>query len=161
MEAPTPTFCQDLMSKNLKKKCNFSKACKRMAKNSYSNLNLNKLDDKNQKEKSKIKKAHNKRHQSQKFKLKQYDDIEDINEEEIRTRSKSKSITKKKRNKEIFNNIKDFIKYHKFKLRNDFDRKHSEQFLSSKEEAFEKPFLLTEELCEEKNRNFNFTLKND
>ena len=50
---------------------------------------------------------------------------------------------------------------HKFKLRNDFDRKHSEQFLQSKEAAFEKPFLLGEENDEEKNLKFNFTLKND
>ena len=119
----------------------------------------------NQGEKSKKKKdqlSHNKRSYSQNFKLKEYEDIEEeIEEDEIITRSKSKSITKKNKNKEIFNNFKDFIKYHKFKLRNDFDRKHSEQFLSSKEEAFKKPFLLTEDNFEEKNRTFNYTLKND
>ena len=43
-------------------------------------------------------------------------------------------------------NIKDFIKNHKFKLRNDFDKKHVEKFLSSKEEAFKIPFLLSEEM---------------
>ena len=44
------------------------------------------------------------------------------------------------------NNIYDFIKNHKFKLRNDFDKKHVEKFLSAKEEAFKIPFLLTEEM---------------
>ena len=44
------------------------------------------------------------------------------------------------------NNIKDFIENHKFKLRNDFDKKHVEKFLSSKEEAFKIPFLLSEEM---------------
>ena len=44
------------------------------------------------------------------------------------------------------NNIIDFIKHHKFKLRNDFDKKHVEKFLSSKEEAFTIPFLSMEEL---------------
>ena len=119
------------------------------------------IKEKNQKKK-KDQLSHNKRSYSQNFKLKEYEDIEEeIEEDEIITRSKSKSITKKNKNKEIFNNFKDFIKYHKFKLRNDFDRKHSEQFLSSKEEAFKKPFLLTEDNFEEKNRTFNYTLKND
>ncbi len=60
MEAPTPTFCKDLMSKNLKK-CNFSKACEKISivkpkgKYSCSNLNSNKFIVRNQGEKSKKK----------------------------------------------------------------------------------------------------------
>ena len=42
-------------------------------------------------------------------------------------------------------NIYEFIKKHKFKLRNDFDKKNCKKFLLSKEQAFEKPFLLNEE----------------
>ena len=42
-------------------------------------------------------------------------------------------------------NIYEFIKNHKFKLRNDFDKKNSEKFLLSKEEAFEKPFSFLKE----------------
>ena len=40
------------------------------------------------------------------------------------------------------NDIQEFMKKGKFKLRNDFDKKNTEQFLSSKELAFEMPFLL-------------------
>ena len=42
-------------------------------------------------------------------------------------------------------NIYEFIKNHKFNLRNDFDKKNSKKFLLSKEQAFEKPFLIEEE----------------
>ena len=163
MEAPTPTFCKDFASKRLKKHHNFSNACERVGrikpKGKKSCMNLNKLDNNLKKEKSKMKKDSHKRHHSQKFKLREYSDICEINDNKSHN---SKSKKKKSKQKVIINNILDFIKKHKFKLRNDFDRKHSEQFLLSKETAFEKPFELTEELVEEKkNLKFVFTLKND
>ena len=42
--------------------------------------------------------------------------------------------------------IRNLMKKNKFRLRNDFDRKHTEQFLFSKESAFEMPFLLNENI---------------
>ena len=158
MEAPTPTFCKDFASKRLKKHNNFSNACEKVnkikPKGKKSCMNLNKLDNKLKKEKDqKIKKTSHKRHHSQKFKLREYEDIGEVDD--------NKSHHKKSKKKNIINNIHDFIKKHKFKLRNDFDRKHSEQFFLSKEAAFEKPFSLSEEIVIEKNRNFVFTLKND
>ena len=70
------------------------------------------------KKKSKISKiikdkSQKKRHRSDLFKMRKYD----------------------------INNINEFIAKHEFKLRNDFDKKNSEKSLSSKEKAFEKPFL--------------------
>ena len=167
MEAPTPTFCKDFASKRLKKHHNFSNACERVGrikpKGKKSCMNLNKLDNNLKKEKKDIKKfklvkPSNKRHHSQKFKLREYE----IKEMEDNKSDNSKSITRK-RNKsiKIINNIHDFIKKHRFKLRNDFDRKHSEQFLQSKETAFEMPILSSDEIVLEKNKNFEFTLKGD
>ena len=162
MEAPTPTFGKNFASKKLKKNHNFSNACERVGrikpKGKKSCVNLNKLNNSNKKEKSKLKKESQKRHHSQKFKLRDYSDICEINDNKSYNIKNNKNKSKKK---VIINNILDFIKKHKFKLRNDFDRKHSEQFLLSKEEAFEKPFALSEELVEEKNIKFVFTLKND
>ena len=43
------------------------------------------------------------------------------------------------------NKVNDFIKNHKFKLRNDFDKRNAEEFLLSKEEAFNIPFCYSEE----------------
>jgi hypothetical protein len=40
--------------------------------------------------------------------------------------------------------IEEFLIKHKFKISNKFDQKHSEKFLISKEEAFEKPFVQLE-----------------
>jgi len=40
--------------------------------------------------------------------------------------------------------IHEFLNKNKFKLNNNFDRKNSKRFLSSKEEALEKPFLFDE-----------------
>ena len=58
-----------------------------------------------------------------------------------KNKKRNKSYYSKKRKYNI-NNVIDFIQKHKFRLRNDFDKKNSEQFLLSKEQAFEIPFLL-------------------
>ena len=68
----------------------------------------------------------------------------------IKEREKEcKKKSRKKNKSQLFDNSKFSIKNinifmlkHKFKLRNDFDKKNVEQFLLSKEQAFENPFLL-------------------
>lgn len=141
MDGETPTFCKELLGK---KSCSFSSACQTMAKSKFkkseseSSINLKKY--------SKFKKSES---------LKQFKNGGNI---KIKKKSKFKNIhfdiDHKKRkihhSQKFFpkntNNIKDFIENHKFKLRNDFDKKHVEKFLSSKEEAFKIPFLLSEEM---------------
>ena len=66
---------------------------------------------------------------------------ENINKKRHKKRKRNNSEYSKQRKYNI-NNVIDFIQKHKFKLRNDFDKKNSEQFLLSKEQAFENPFLL-------------------
>ena len=66
---------------------------------------------------------------------------ENLNKKKHKKRKRNNSICTKRRKYNI-NNINDFIQKHKFELRNDFDKKNSEQFLLSKEQAFENPFLL-------------------
>jgi hypothetical protein len=68
----------------------------------------------------------------------------------IKEREKEIKKKNRKRNKsQLYNmckfnikNVNIFMLKHKFKLRNDFDKKNSEKFLLSKEQAFENPFLL-------------------
>ena len=133
MEDQTPTFCKDFIQKR-KESTNFSEVCENMSnqkpKGKLSCRNLNKYNNNNhKKEKSKFNKEHHrKRHYSQKFRLKGYKNIPSLDE-----------------NNNNINNINNLIKKHKFSLRNDFDKKHVEIFLSSKEEAFKIPFLLNEE----------------
>ena len=150
MEDVTPTFCKDHLPTKEKDSYNFSIACEGIAKTkpkgkySCSNVNLKvKSVNKYKKEKSKNKIPLKKRHHSQKFDLKKID--------EIHTHKSSKDSDKNGKihhsnlnNKKTFDNndISRLMKKHKFKLRNDFDRKHTEQFLNSKEGAFEMPFLL-------------------
>ena len=131
MEAETPTFCKEDFLYNIiriKKNSCFSNFCDGIVrptpKGKYSCQNITKSFHKHKKEKP-HKEHHKKRQLSEKFKLR---DITDRQE-------KHKKI----------NNINSLMKKHKFKLRNDFDKTHVEQFLSSKEEAFEIPFLLYDE----------------
>ena len=58
----------------------------------------------------------------------------------IRKRIRNNSV-KFKNKKYNINDIQEFMKKGKFKLRNDFDKRNSEKFISSKEEAFENCFL--------------------
>ncbi len=59
-----------------------------------------------------------------------------------------------KKKKYCINNITDFIKYHKFQLRNDFDKKNVKKFLLSKEEAFKMPFPCNEECVSPPIKNY-------
>ena len=73
---------------------------------------------------------HKKRHYSEQFNLKKLAVIAEPITDKIISKSNK-----------VVNNYYDFMKKNKFMLRNDFDKKHVEKFLSSKEKAFEKPFL--------------------
>ena len=150
MEDITPTFCKDHLVSAEKDSINFSVACeglknpKPKGKYSCSNVNIKyKSLHKNKKEKSKFK-ASRKRHHSQKFNLKKINDDTHSNDVSEKFVLSDKSNNFSLKNYKTFDNnvISILMKKHKFKLRNDFDKKHTEQFLSSKEIAFEMPFLL-------------------
>ena len=64
-----------------------------------------------------------------------------INDKPIKIRNRNYSVKFKIRNYKTNNDIQEFMKKDKFKLRNDFDKKNVKKFLSSKEEAFENSFL--------------------
>ena len=49
------------------------------------------------------------------------------------------------------NNIIDFIKHHRFELRNDFDKNNVQKFLLAKEQAFKMPF---EELISSNDKSY-------
>ena len=124
MDGETPTFCKELL---IKKNCSFSSACEKMSKF---------------KKKSSLKKPLRKGG-SIKIRMKSKFKKENLDSEKVH-RKRKYHHSQKLKYKNI-NNIYDFIKNHKFKLRNDFDKKHVEKFLSAKEEAFKIPFLLLEE----------------
>ena len=153
MEDITPTFCKDPLPSTEKDSINFSVACqglqdsKPKGKYSCSNAKIKiKSPHKSKKDKSKYK-IMNKRHHSQKFNLKKIDDIHSNNiSEKFILSDKSNNVVLNM--KKVFDNndISTLMKKHKFKLRNDFDKKHSEKFLFSKEIAFEIPFLVEENI---------------
>ena len=124
MDGETPTFCKQFSKKT---HCSFSSACVKVAG-------------------SKFKKSHCLK------KLKKGRSIQVKSKSKIRNENTDGENKKRKHHhfqklsSKNIHNINDFIKNHKFKLRNDFDKKHVEKFLSAKEEAFKKPFLLVEEL---------------
>ena len=133
MDGETPTFCKGFLLNN--NECNFSCVC--------SGATDSKFRENSSKHSKQFKKGQSIQiNKKSKFK---------IDHEDVKHHKKRKNHHSHK-HKKIYdiNNIYDFIKNHKFKLRNDFDKKHSEKFLISKEEAFKKPFLLTEELIDMK-----------
>ena len=146
MEDATPTFAKDFVSP---KKHNFSDEIDKIKDNSINNnLESEKLKNKNEHHHHHHHHHHRKRYHSEKFNLKDYGVISE--KQDIKNISKS--------NKNV-NTIYNFMKKKKFKLRNDFDKKHVEKFLLSKEEAFEKPFLSMDN--KEIHISSNFTLKNE
>ena len=165
MEDITPTFCKNHLPNTDKDSFNFSIACegiskpKPKGKYSCSNVNLKvKSVHKHKKEKSKNRIPHNKRHHSQKFDLKKIVEIHS-NKSSKESENKDKLHNSNLNIKKTFDNndISRLMKKHKFKLRNDFDRKHTEQFLNSKEGAFEMPFSL----AINENNNMNVILKKE
>ena len=130
MNAETPTFCKEFSMKN--NNCNFSILCESISDSKLKEPNSAKSLKKYKKGLSiKVKKISKFKH--------------DFPYDEDKKKRKHHSHKFKERNYDI-HNATDFIKNHKFKLRNDFDKKHVEKFLLSKEEAFKIPFLLAEEL---------------
>ena len=59
------------------------------------------------------------------------------------------SVNLKNRNNQV-HNLQEFMKKNKFILRNDFDENNVEQFLLSKEKAFNNSFLLLSDIIENK-----------
>ena len=149
----TPTFCKDLLANSENDSISFSFACKglrdskRKDKYSCSNIKIkSRSPHRSKKDKSKFKIKHN-RHHSEKFNLKMIDDIHsNTNSEKFYLSDKSNNVSLNI--KKTFDNkdINTLMKKHKFKLRNDFDKKHSEKFLYAKEIAFEMPFLLKQNI---------------
>ena len=152
MEDITPTFCKDNLPSTEKDSISFSVACKGIRKSklkgkySCSNLNFkSKIPYKSQKEKSKFK-VNQKRHHPQKFNLKKIVDIHSNNTSEKVTLNEKTRVSLNIKKTFYNKDIRNLMKKNKFRLRNDFDRKHTEQFLFSKEAAFEMPFLLNENI---------------
>ena len=130
MNSETPTFCKELSMKT--NNYNFSSLCESISDSKCKESNSVKTLKKYKKGKS--------------IQLKKMSKFKHENEnDEYKKKRKHHSHKFKKRDYDI-HNVTEFIKNHKFKLRNDFDKKHAEKFLLSKEEAFKIPFLLTEEL---------------
>ena len=137
MEDATPTFARDSLST-----LNFSQECGRLKekknkkeknyekKKSHSKFKNNHRVHQEHRHENHHHHHHKKRHLSEQFRLRVLEDIPEPIERKLISKSNK-----------IVNNYYDFMKKNKFMLRNDFDKKHVEKFLSSKEKAFEKPFL--------------------
>ena len=130
MNSETPTFCKEFSLKTNNR--NFSSLCESIS------------DSKCKEPNSAISLRKYKKGLSLQVKKMSKFKHENVHDEH-KKKKKHHSHKFKKRNYDI-HNVTDFIKNHKFKLRNDFDKKHVEKFLLSKEEAFKIPFLLAEEL---------------
>ena len=129
MNVKTPSFRNEFTIKT--NNYNFSSLCENITDSKYKESNSSKSLKKYKKLNLQVKRM-------SKFKHENGDD-------EHMKRRKHHSHKFKKRVYDI-HNATDFIKNHKFKLRNDFDKKHVEKFLLSKEEAFKIPFLIAEDL---------------
>ena len=118
MSEETPKFCTEENSFSLFITLSSKNNCSKNSLLSLIQLENNKQKHRNKSKASKKKKGHeakNKRHKRHNSELK------------IR--------------KYNIHNINEFMKKHKFKIRNDFDKKNSEIFLLSKEKAFENPLI--------------------
>ena len=121
MAEETPKFCNNDEGCSFTNICDATKPKKKIKIKSkkYSLLGSNNFETK-----QKIKKS------------KYIQEYEDKNKNRKRHHSELLKI-----NKYQIQNINEFIKKHKFTIRNDFDKKNSEKFLLSKEQAFENPFI--------------------
>ena len=138
MEQPTPTFGKEFLKKK-GKSVHFSKfiekSCKKLKKlyfdNSEENDNLKKI---RRKKRSKSRKEHShpksNKASSKSVKHKNY---------KIKEIKKFKSDENSNNSKD---NVNNFIKNHRFELKDDFNEKNVNIFLSSKEAAFEIPIFL-------------------
>ena len=139
MDLPTPTFGSEFFP--LKGTCRFSDVC-------FNNKKPNK---------KKIVFSNSMNIKNSKHKLKNSTKKKEHSCKKSRSRSKSSKIKRHKcksikgnkdnQNFEKYNeNVNNFIKNHRFELRDDFNEKNVNKFLSSKEAAFEMPIILTQEI---------------
>ena len=144
MEQPTPTFCKQFLGKN-GKSVHFSTFIsntfpKKIRKLSFENSEENDDDKKHQRKPAKSKKVHSRskmrKISSKSAKHKNY---------KIKDSKKQKHISIKNSNKSP-DNLNNFIKNHRFVLKDDFNEKNVNKFLSSKEVAFEIPIFLKTEI---------------
>ena len=140
MDQPTPTFCKEFLKKK-GKSVHFStlieKSCKKIKKLALENSEENDDDKKTRRKRSKSKKEHSRskslKASSKSVKHKSYK----IKETKKYKSDKSSNISK--------DNVNNFIKNHRFQLKDDFNEKNVNIFLSSKEAAFEIPIFLNKE----------------
>jgi hypothetical protein len=132
MEGDTPKFCETKETNiNLKNTFSFSVVYEK----SDTKPNHHYHSQHNSSHKSK--KGHKKKHSKNKSKFRK---MKVSQQDRIKCKSDKYNLEYNKITIEEF-----FIK-HRFKLSNNFDQKHSEKFLISKEEAFEKPFVQLEKM---------------
>ena len=138
MDQPTPTFGKEFLKKKGKSvhfSTFFEKSCKKLKKLSFDNLE-EKYNDKKirRKKRSKSRKEHSRPKSSK------------ASSKSVKHKNNKIKETKKFKSDENSNNSKDnvnnFIKNHRFELKDDFNEKNVNIFLSSKEAAFEIPIFL-------------------
>ena len=139
-EQQTPTFAKETVNKS-KIRYHFSDMCVISKSKKKNNLFKDSgiSSEKRKNKKSKSKKGHSpkksKFHKSCKLNISKFKDIEE--------KSDDKNLNNNNNNKD---NVNNFIRNHKFTLRDDFNEKNANKFLSSKEIAFEIPIILTKEI---------------
>ena len=140
MEGQTPTFCNRFS----KKRCYFSDLCENTLK--YNSETENKRKDCLKFLNLKEENCNRKRSKSKK----------NCSHKKSRKNSKSKTLKDKIckfeeiKNDDNFKNVNinlyTFIRNHRFILRDDFNEKNVNKFLTSKEDAFDIPFILNNEI---------------
>ena len=138
MDQPTPTFNKKLNKKKVHFSCFVEESCPKFKKLSFDNFEENKEDNKNRRKRSKSKKEHSRsksrKTTSKSVKHKIY---------KIKETKKYKSDKNSNNSKDDVNN---FIMNHRFELKDDFNEKNVNIFLSAKEAAFEIPIFLNTEI---------------
>ena len=135
MELPTPTFGAEFF--NTRSSCHFSELCENMYKAKKKGKIYSKILCKNGKKKLKNspnKKGHSRKKRSKTCKIKR-------NKIENNEKAKEENILENYKE-----NVSNFIRNHRFELKDDFNEKNVNKFLSSKEKAFEIPFILSKEI---------------
>ena len=132
MDQPTPTFGTEIY--HVKGKCHFSDLCNNKSKKKRKfTFNINestkKLKHSPKKEEHSRKKSRSKSSKIKRHKCKKIDVIrENPNLDEHKE------------------NVNNFIRNHRFELRDDFNEKNVDKFLSAKEAAFEIPIIFSTEI---------------
>ena len=135
MDLPTPTFGAEFF--NIHSICHFSELLENMNKSKKKEKLYSKILSKNGKKKLKNSpkkkgSSHKKRSKTCKIKRDIIENNEKIKEQKFLEKYKE--------------NVNNFIRNHRFELRDDFNEKNVNKFLSSKERAFEIPFILSKEI---------------